>query len=461
MTEARVARSTWFGPALFFGALAPRLWVALGSGWSPKPVWDGYYYDIGAKSIAAGLGYVGQTGKAWCHYPVGYSALLGGVYSVAGSSPAVGKVMGAVVGALLAVATYYLGRHVTTEARARIAGGLVAAYPGLVLYAGLHMTEPVSALLIVVAALAATRAGVRTAHGAGRDALAMLPAGLLFGLATLVRPQSILLAPWAGVFFRARSLRTRALVGGVATAAALLVVAPWTARNCRVMDGCAFVSTNGGWNLAIGAFPRATGRFETLRSGDGCHIITGQVQQDRCWVNLGWGWIAEDPARWVGLMPKKLAFTFDHESFPVGYLGVASPEAWPAYRQTIGRGVLSWTHRLLLTLATLALLPPARRRRPITLVPPLMVALYAWYAAWTPPYPFWPLTLVMLGALALRLRRIWTHRPALFFGAMNVASLVVIHAVFFGEDRYHLVATPFLCLMAAMWNEQRPAQDHE
>jgi hypothetical protein len=30
-----------------------------------------------------------------------------------------------------------------------------------------------------------------------------------------------------------------------------------------------------------------------------------------------------------------------------------------------------------------------------------------------------------------------------------VASVIVTHAVFFGEDRYHLVATPFLALLAA------------
>ena len=53
------------------------------------------------------------------------------------------------------------------------------------------------------------------------------------------------------------------------------------------MDGCALVSTNAGWNLAIGAFPRATGRFETLKSSDGCREVTGQVQQDRCWLDYG------------------------------------------------------------------------------------------------------------------------------------------------------------------------------
>ena len=61
------------------------------------------------------------------------------------------------------------------------------------------------------------------------------------------------------------------------------------------MDGCALVSTNAGWNLAIGAFPRATGRFETLRSTDGCREVTGQVQQDRCWLAYGLAQIRSAP----------------------------------------------------------------------------------------------------------------------------------------------------------------------
>jgi hypothetical protein len=33
--------------------------------------------------------------------------------------------------------------------------------------------------------------------------------------------------------------------------------------------------------------------------------------------------------------------------------------------------------------------------------------------------------------------------------AFVVASVAATHAVFFGEDRYHLVATPALCILAA------------
>jgi hypothetical protein len=33
--------------------------------------------------------------------------------------------------------------------------------------------------------------------------------------------------------------------------------------------------------------------------------------------------------------------------------------------------------------------------------------------------------------------------------AFVIASIAATHAVFFGEDRYHLVATPALCILAA------------
>jgi 4-amino-4-deoxy-L-arabinose transferase-like glycosyltransferase len=436
-------RTAWLAVAIFAAALVPRLWAA--HALAPLPVWDGFYYDIGARSISQGLGYVGETGKPWCHYPVGYPALLGGVYAIFGSAPIVGKLLGAALGALLAAFVYLLAARATSERRAVVAGLLVAVHPGLVAYAALHMTEILSALLLVAAALVA---------GPKKRAAA---AGLVLGLATLVRPQSILLAPLVGLF-GPRRFGPMLRAGAVATALAAAVVIPWTIRNCRVMDGCAFVSTNGGWNLAIGSFPRATGRFETLRAGDGCHIVTGQVQQDRCWMRLGWGWIAEDPARWLAMMPKKLSFTFDHESFPIGYLAEADPEGWPEARRAVGRGLLSWSHRLLLTVAALAMLPTPSRQRPRSLLAPFALLFYATFAAMTPPHPFWPLALAICLAAVVRWRRL--SAPALYTAAL-VATLVGVHAVFFGEDRYHLVATPLLCLVAATFGQPLRSEGSE
>ena len=116
-----------FGALLFVVALLPRLFVAVF--WAGEPVWDGHYYDFGARRIAQGLGYSddltlgGQlTWHPWCHYPVGYSAFLAVFYRLFGDGRAVAAVVDALVGAALAVVTWALARHALPPMRARAAG---------------------------------------------------------------------------------------------------------------------------------------------------------------------------------------------------------------------------------------------------------------------------------------------------------------------------------------------------
>jgi hypothetical protein len=223
-----------------------------------------------------------------------------------------------------------------------------------------------------------------------------------------------------------------------------------------VMDGCALVSTNGGWNLAIGAFPRATGRFETLKASDGCPVVTGQVQQDRCWLEEGLRWIRQDPARWIGLMPQKLSHTFDHESFPMGYLGEADPARWPEEQRALGRNILSTFHRALMALAALGLiaLPTHRTHRRLgerlSQLAVLAAALALGALALASDFhPTWPLALFIPLAALLPIPGRPKNGGVIGLLAFVVASVAATHAVFFGEDRYHLVATPALAILAA------------
>jgi 4-amino-4-deoxy-L-arabinose transferase-like glycosyltransferase len=423
--------------------------------WAREPVWDGHYYDFGARRIAAGLGYSDgvTTWHPWCHWPVGYSGFLAGVYTAFGSGLHVATIANAVVGSVLAVLVYRLARLALSPGRAVVAGMLCAFYPGLVVYASLVMTEPLSATLLVLAGLLALGLMRR------RPLLGAALAGLSLGLGTLVHPTFVAFAPAIGLLAprpdTARSALSHARrmlkLGVIATACAVLPVIPWTLRNCRVMDRCTFVSTNGGWNLAIGAFPRATGRFETLRSSDGCKIVTGQVGQDACWRDLGLHWIAADPARWLGLVPKKLGQTFDHESFAIEYLHEADPDRWPEPKRTRARGLLTAAHRVLLTLAAFGVvLKQARTRRELHVRlamtgAVLLASVYAWASDASPFY-----LLAVLVALFGILEPPW--RPghgALFWAAFAVLGTLATRAMFFGEDRYHIVVTPLLCILAA------------
>jgi hypothetical protein len=241
--------------------------------------------------------------------------------------------------------------------------------------------------------------------------------------------------------------------GLAACALALGVVLPWTVRNCRVMDGCALVSTNAGWNLAIGAFPRATGRFETLRSSDGCREVTGQVQQDRCWMRYGLQQIEQHPGHWLSLIPAKLGYTFDHESFAVEYLHEARPDAWPDDRRSAARAATTLAHRLLLAAAALGAIawPLSRRGRAAAVQGAALAgALLLFVIALSSNSPsFWPLAVFAATIPWLPLPGRPATGQALIMSTSLLATTIVTHAVFFGEDRYHVVVTPALALLAA------------
>jgi hypothetical protein len=440
-------------------ALVPRLWVA--TRWTGEPVWDGHYYHFGAVRIAEGHGYSDDVATAtglawhpWCHYPVGYSGFLAFFYLLFGATPTVGTAAGALVGAATAVTVHRLALAFLGPGRALVAALACALHPGLVLYSALLMTEPLAAWGLVLAPLALIQLE-------RRPWVAVIVAGSILGLTTLVRPQSILCAPALALLLRGASWRTKIAAAAVATAACLAVVAPWTIRNCVRMDGCAFVSTNAGWNLAIGSSPRATGRFEPLRAEDGCRIVTGQVQQDRCWMQQGKAWIQSDPERWLALTPKKLSFTFDHQSFAVGYLAQSDPHAWPEERRAEWRALLGTTqYALLLCAAVGALLLPIGRRRDVLYASGLglALALFADGLARSPTRA-WPLA-ALLPVLAFLPPFDRRDRGIVRYIGLAVATVVVVHAVFFGEDRFQIVTTPALCVLAAAalrWADPEPS----
>jgi 4-amino-4-deoxy-L-arabinose transferase-like glycosyltransferase len=452
--RARARREFTFAVALFVMALLPRVYASVH--WGQEPVWDGHYYDFGARRIAAGLGYSDDVSigghsiwHPWCHYPVGYSAFLAIFYWIFGASTGVAAFADALTGALGAVVTWRLATFVLSERRAAGAGLMVALHPGLILYSALEMTEPLAALLTLAAFWLAVRDAV--------PKRGLVLGALVLGVAALVRPQALLCAPFLALILPAdrstpRLRRSRDLLLGaaVALAVSLVPVLPWTARNCRVMDGCALVSTNGGWNLAIGAFPRATGRFETLRSSDGCREVTGQVQQDRCWFSYGLNEIETHPWHWLALVPRKLGFTFDHESFAVEYLHEANPSLWPEPRRAMARSLTSLAERMLVCAAALGVVAVRLRGRGAA-VQGALACLWAGlvYAACAGNATFWPLVVFASIVPWLPLPGAAAFPPALRLPVALLATTAGVHAVFFGEDRYHMVVVPALCILAA------------
>jgi hypothetical protein len=176
------------------------------------------------------------------------------------------------------------------------------------------------------------------------------------------------------------------------------------------------------------------------------------VQQDRCWLGVGVRAIKDNPARWLRLVPAKLGFTFDHESFAVEYLHQARPEAWPEPRRASARDLTSTFHRLLVTLAALGCVGFARSGRSGAVqgaLAALVLALLYVFGTRDARPTFWPLAIFACVVPWVPFPGAPPKRSALLLPVALLGTTALTHAVFFGEDRYHVVVIPALAILAA------------
>jgi hypothetical protein len=418
--------------------------IAFAAGRFP-PADDGSFYHVVAGRIARGLGYT----WAWpdgtvtyaAHYPVGYPALLALPYRLVAAEPGVAMCFNAVLGATAAWAAHALAGRVASRRGAVLAGLMVAFEPALVFYTPALMTEAVAGELLLFAAAVATSETPRFGWRAGLT-------GLLLGVALLVRPQLILVAPVVGALLAWRAPTTRALLHGalVVTALSLATCVPWTVRNCSRLDTCAFVSANGGWNLYIGASPLGEGGWAPLEQigvPEECRTVFAEGEKDRCFGRAGLAVIAKAPLRWLALAPKKLGATFDYGTAAAHYLAASNPDL-VQHDAKVAIGAAELLGQRVLTIAAAVALgsvtgPRRRARRSVALVAVLALLMPSAWLGWV--------ALVVLGLL---LGREIFRLPAACLAVSVVGASALTHAVFFGAGRYALVCLPSLAAVTGL-----------
>src|SRR4051794_5374284 len=207
-------------------------------------------YARHARSVAA-TGHYPQTGVAPAGGPTavrppGFPYLLGAVYAVTGDSVTAGRVVEAVLGALVVVLISLVAFELFGF-RAAVASGLLAAvFPPLVIDGITLLSEPLFVALELAALYAVLR--WRATRRFGWIALA----GLAVGLALLTRANALAVlvvlafaAREAGPWRSLRSWRAPAALVGISA----LVVVPWTIRNAVEFDSFVPVSTQDGYTL--------------------------------------------------------------------------------------------------------------------------------------------------------------------------------------------------------------------
>jgi hypothetical protein len=269
----------------------------------------------------------------------------------------------------------------------------------------------------------------------------------VMGLATLVRPQTLLLAPLVGALaarppWGASGWRPALKGAVVASLLAVACVAPWTARNCWRMHRCVFVSANGGWNLAIGTTTR-TGAWEPLVVPPECATVWEEAAKDACFARAALVAIAGSPGEWIARAPAKLAATFDYFGAAPWYLHESNPEAFRAPAKEALGAVETVACRLLLIAALVAcarLDGPRRRARAIVAAVGAAAALteHGWLG-----YLAVPACVALAGPASV------SFAPAIVpLASGAIVATACVHAVLFGAGRYGLAVAPFVAGLA-------------
>jgi hypothetical protein len=398
------------------------------------------------------------------HYPVGYPALLGGLYALFGNAPVLAMWLNAIAGVVIVLSVHRMASATLTR-RAAIFAGLVATlHPTLLFYTPAMMTELVSASLLAgSAALAWCRAGTR------RSLFGILVGlGLLTGVATLVRPQQLLWAPLLGAWAVYRASRggrearrggtasiLRAFFGAVVvTAISVSCCLPWTMRNCDKMQRCVFVSANGGWNLFIGTSPLGKGAWTSIDSigvPKECRLVFKEAEKDHCFGEAAKRVIRAAPRAWLALAPAKLAKTFDDVGAPGYYLNASNSAAFGDDAKWRLGAAEVLVQRILSIAALLAMARTEGSRRRVRWVLAVLSVLstvlpYAWVGV--------GLYVIGVALIGNRLR----DEPTQMLLGLGWAMTAVVHAVFFGGARYAIVVAPLLILAAARLFGARTAE---
>lgn len=372
------------------------------------PTSDAEWYVLRAIGLAAGHGYLDNTGHPTAFWPAGWPMALSVLFRLTGPSLlGIGlfNLASAIASGWLIL---LLGRRLFgSEAGARLGLLLFALYPNAIAYIPLALTESFYTMLLLLGCWLVV---------ARRSAVWLVAAGLVFGFASLVKAQTVVVIPvlFAIEWLRARDVWRRlplvAARGLLVLACAGLLVTPWAVRNHAQLGSWVAVSTNGGFNLLIGNSADADGGYaEDGRAFTALMARTdlGEAARDAEAKRLGMAWITANPGHFLALAPRKLAL-----------LWLPDGEAEWAYQA----GAPSYTAH-----------EPLYRA--------VRIANQAYYA------------LLMLGfaaALVVMIRRRraagerWIDWWLLPWGVAAYPTLVAV--IIFGQSRFHYPVMPFVCL---------------
>jgi 4-amino-4-deoxy-L-arabinose transferase-like glycosyltransferase len=274
-----------------------------------EPVSDAAWYLARARELLSGMGYQ-EGGHPTAYWPIGWPAIMAGSLAIFGSQPVAILAINTVSAALIMWLIIWFARELThNEWVARVALLAYVFYPNHIAYHGAANSETAYAALSMLAFILLIK---------GRKKVWLLAiCGFIFGVATLVKPQTIAFPLGAiialGIVYPAYRWKQALQAGVVVYLMLLLVVLPWSARNYAVLGEFVLVSTNGGTALLLGANNQITGdHFDYQHTPVFKQLgipweqrVERQVELNQRQKEVAKDWIADNTGEWLAWMPKK------------------------------------------------------------------------------------------------------------------------------------------------------------
>ncbi len=321
-----------------------------------------------------------------------YPYTLGVLIEVFGSSVLAARVMqcvwGAVGCALIAfAASRMFGRRVGW-----VSGVMLALYAPAIYYDGIIQKASLSCLLSC-----GVVAGVVACGGMMKRRVGLLALGVVVGLLCLTRENALLwlgvLGVWVVLRDKHQDLVGRIRDGAIYGAGALIALAPALTHNVYVSGTWSLTTSQSGPNFYIGNSAEADGRYRPLVRGhetpnferaDAARLAeaaSGRALSPRevsaYWMGRSWDDIAADPARWMGLLVRKLLMTINRYEVADGdSLYVHARSSW----MLLGLGSV-WHFGLLFPLGAYGLFAAWRERRPVGVFAALLLSMTIGVAA--------------------------------------------------------------------------------
>lgn len=289
-------------PILLLIFLLPRIGVLF---FHVAPTSDAGWYFNQAMGLARGVGYA-EGGVPTAYWPPGYPLALSLIFKIFSPSLLAAQLFNIACAVASAWLVLDLGRRAfSSEVTGRAALLLLAIYPNSIGYIPLLFTETFyTALLLGGCWIIVVCRGLKR----------LFLAGVLFGIATLVKAQSLVVIPMIFLVSvlreQAESRNYKKMVMEIALTIvfAAFIVFPWSYRNHQVFGEWIAVSTNGGMTLLTGNNPSARGDYtpdDPLVTSIPRTVAT-QVEVDREAKRRAINWITSNPEKFIGLIPLKI-----------------------------------------------------------------------------------------------------------------------------------------------------------